>query len=236
MRMRRKSRLDERIEGCDKHLLFSEFKGFYSKDEQEKYTLTDYRKVFGNENPVWLDLGCGKGGFALETAKLNPEINIIGVEKISNVIIEGLERAMVENPENCAFLNCGIENLRYHIPENSVSRIFLNFSCPYPKNTYKNRRLTYYRYLELYKKLLTKGGDIRLKTDNADFFTYSLQSFSENGFKLRNISLCYKRGDEKDDVETEYEKLFRSKGMNIYRVEAYIGATHSEKDNNKKGL
>ena len=170
MRMRRKSRLDERITECGEHLLITEGCDFYKKPEQEKYDIIDLKKVFGNDNPVMLEIGCGKGGFAFKIAEKYPEINFIAVEKISNVIIEACEKADREKPKNLRFMNVAAENLLYYLGEHSISVIFLNFSCPYPKYTYRNRRLTYFRYLDIYKKLLIKGGEIRLKTDNRGFF------------------------------------------------------------------
>lgn len=220
--MRRKSRLDERITECGEHLLITEGCDFYKKPEQEKYDIIDLKKVFGNDNPVMLEIGCGKGGFAFKIAEKYPEINFIAVEKISNVIIEACEKADREKPKNLRFMNVAAENLLYYFGEHSISRIFLNFSCPYPKYTYRNRRLTYFRYLDIYKKLLIKGGEIRLKTDNRGFFEFSLQSLSENGFILKNITLDLHAGDLTDNIETEYEKMFVAEGKPIYKLEAYL--------------
>ena len=220
--MRRKSRLDERITECGEHLLITEGCDFYKKSEQEKYDIIDLKKVFGNDNPVMLEIGCGKGGFAFKIAEKYPEINFIAVEKISNVIIEACEKADREKPKNLRFMNVAAENLLYYLGEHSISVIFLNFSCPYPKYTYRNRRLTYFRYLDIYKKLLIKGGEIRLKTDNRGFFEFSLQSLSENGFILKNITLDLHAGDLTDNIETEYEKMFVAEGKPIYKLEAYL--------------
>lgn len=220
--MRRKSRLDERITECGEHLLITEGCDFYKKPEQEKYDIIDLKKVFGNDNPVMLEIGCGKGGFAFKIAEKYPEINFIAVEKISNVIIEACEKADREKPKNLRFMNVAAENLLYYLGEHSISVIFLNFSCPYPKYTYRNRRLTYFRYLDINKKLLIKGGEIRLKTDNRGFFEFSLQSLSENGFILKNITLDLHAGDLTDNIETEYEKMFVAEGKPIYKLEAYL--------------
>ena len=220
--MRRKSRLDERITECGEHLLITEGCDFYKKPEQEKYDIIDLKKVFGNDNPVMLEIGCGKGGFAFKIAEKYPEINFIAVEKISNVIIEACEKADREKPKNLRFMNVAAENLLYYLGEHSISVIFLNFSCPYPKYTYRNRRLTYFRYLDIYKKLLIKGGEIRLKTDNRGFFEFSLQSLSENGFSVDNLSLDLHADDYADNIETEYEKMFVAEGKPIYKLEAYL--------------
>ncbi len=220
--MRRKSRLDERISACGKHLIRRELGGFYDLAEQDKFDFIDLREEFGNDNPVMLEIGSGKGGFAFGHSEKFPDINLIAVEKISNVIIEACEKADELDPKNLRFMNVGAENLIYYLKEGSISRIYLNFSCPYPKFTYRNRRLTYYRYLEIYKKLLIKGGEIHLKTDNRGFFEFSLQSFSENGFILKNISLDLHKDNFADNIETEYEKMFSAQGKPIYRAEAYL--------------
>ncbi len=220
--MRRKSRLDERIAACGKHLIRRELDDFYNLDEKDKFDFVDYTEEFGNENPVMLEIGSGKGGFAFAHSEKYPEINLIAVEKISNVIIEACEKADELNPKNLLFMNVGAENLLYYLKEGTISRIYLNFSCPFPKFTYRNRRLTYYRYLEIYKTLLKKGGEIHLKTDNRNFFEYSLQSFSENGFIIKNVSLDLHKDNFGDNIETEYEKMFSAQGKPIYRVEAYL--------------
>lgn len=222
--MRRKSRLDERVETAarGKHLLVVEGREFYDKPENERSRIFDLKKVFGNDNPVRLEIGCGKGGFAFEIARRYPEINFIAVEKISNVIIDACEKADEIKPENLRFMNCCAENLPYYLPESSIEKIYLNFSCPYPKFTYRNRRLTYYRYLETYKKLLVKSGEIEIKTDNRKFFEFSLQSFSENGYLLKDISLDLHSDDLKDNIETEYEKMFVLQGKIIYKATAYL--------------
>ena len=222
MRMRKKSNLDERMDNLDGHLLIREPLNFYSLPQEKRYNLFDISSVFGNYSPLWLELGAGKGKFAFETALKHPKINLIAVEKISNVIVEPCERAMIENPTNLAFMNCEVENLLYYLSEHCADRIFLNFSCPYPKYTYRNRRLTYYRYLEIYKKLLTDNGEIHFKTDNRKFFEFSLQSFSENGYKIKNVSLDLHADDYPDNVTTEYEDMFVSLGKPIYRLEAYL--------------
>lgn len=220
--MRRKNNLEERLALCKNSLLYIEGEEFYHKDVKDRFNILNLEEVFKNPNPIWLEIGCGKGQFALQTAKLNPNINVIAVEKISNVILSACERAEIEKPLNCKFLNCSAENLGYYLKNGSVERIFLNFSCPYPKHTYRNRRLTYHRFLSIYKALLAKDGEIHLKTDNAGFFEFSIESLSENGFKIKNVSLDLHNSDFKGNIETEYERLFSSQGKPIYRLEAYL--------------
>lgn len=223
MRMRRKSRLDERLAECDRHLLYVEGGEFYKKTNEEKLNILDLVSVFGNSADVYLDLGCGRGNFTLQAAKNYPERNFIGVEKISNVIIEGAERAKAENPDNCMFLNCFVENLVYHLPQSSIKGIYLNFSCPYPKKTYTNRRLTYPRYLDLYKYLLKDGGEIRLKTDSEEFFEYSTDTLKSNGFEITYATAdLHSSPYSVENIETDYEKNFLKQGKKIFMLIAKI--------------
>lgn len=222
MRMRRKSNLESRLQKCSDYLLFIETDEFYQKEESDKFNIIDLKKTFKKEQPLWLEIGCGKGQFALETARRNENVNIIAVEKISNVILSACERAQIEGPKNCKFLNCSAENLNYYFNDGVVDRIFLNFSCPYPKKTYKNRRLTYYRFLDVYKKILNKKGEIHLKTDNMEFFEFSIQSLSENGFIIKNVSLDLHNSKFEGNVITEYESIFLAQGKPIYRLEAHL--------------
>ena len=222
MRMRRKKHLEDRMLSADAFLIAGQNDGFYALTEADRYAILDFSEIFGNNNPLWLELGAGKGAFAFELAARNPDKNVVAVEKISNVIIEALERADREKPTNCRFMNCSVENLKYYIADGVVERIFLNFSCPYPKKSYRNRRLTNERFLRLYKKLLVKNGEIHFKTDNREFFEYSLQTLSENGFILKNISLDMTSENFPENIETEYEKMFRAQGKKIYRVEALL--------------
>ena len=133
-----------------------------------------------------------------------------------------IERAKAEDPANCMFMNCSAEILGYFIKPHTIERIFLNFSCPYPKSTYKNRRLTYYRFLDIYKQLLKENGEIHFKTDDKDFFSFSVQSFSENGFIIKNVSLDLNEKNFPENIVTEYEAMFREIGKPIYRLEAHL--------------
>ena len=219
--MRRKSNLDERLKSCDHHLILVEGGEFYKKTEEEKYRILSLSEIFKNDNEVYLDLGCGNGEFSLSSAKNYPEKNFIGVEKISNVLIVGAERAKEENPNNCAFLNCAVENLNYYLPKNSISGIFLNFSCPYPKGTYKKRRLTHPRFLSLYTYLLKDGGTISLKTDSEDFFEFSKENLLSCDyiidFETRDL---YGSAEITDNISTEYERHFLEIGKKILKLVA----------------
>lgn len=220
MRMRRKKYLDERLADCGSVNLgwlvdyVAEMRG-----EQQQRTL-DVKEIFGNENPVHLEVGCGKGGFAVQIAKQNPDINYIAVEMARNVIVSAMELAIKENLPNLKFLMGKAEYLEKFFPENSVDRIYLNFSCPYPKETYKKHRLTHSGFLAIYKRILVENGEIHQKTDNMKLFEFSIESFSECGYKLKNVSLDLHNSGFEGNIVTEYEKRFSEAGFPIYRLEA----------------
>ena len=149
MRMRRKKYLDERLDACGNvNLGWLVDYAAEQRGETQQRTL-DVREIFGNDNPVHLEVGCGKGGFAVEAARRNPDINFIAVEMARNVIVSAMELAVKENLPNLKFLMGKAEYLEKFFPENSVERIYLNFSCPYPKETYKKHRLTHPVFLEI---------------------------------------------------------------------------------------
>ncbi len=220
MRMRKKKNLDSRLDECREYLLETEeeIKDFSKAGENKK--IFDYKSIFGNDNPVRLEIGCGKGQFILETAKRNPDINFIAIEKVQNVIVAACEKVKKEQLPNVRFMACCAEYLPNYIPENSVELIYLNFSCPFPKAKYARHRLTHRYFLDIYRKLLKKGGEIHQKTDNMHFFEFSVQEFSQSGFGIKNVSLDLHASDFEGNVVTEYEKRFSDLGQPIYRLEA----------------
>lgn len=222
MRMRKKKNLEKRLLSCENNLLTPRSDDLNSVTAIDKKEYFDFKEMFGNDNPVELEIGCGKGGFICKLAKQNPDKNFIAVEKIGNVIVNGCERAEKENIKNIIFLKCGAEYLPKYFPENSIDNIYLNFSCPYPKKRYENHRLTNGRFLNLYKMFLKKDGMIFQKTDNMHFFEYSIAEFSQNGYALQNVSLDLHNSDFENNIMTEYEKRFSDLGQPIYRLEAYL--------------
>lgn len=224
MRMRRKARLDERLAACEasgKLLILNVDDRHFQRAVVEKEYL-DFEGLFGNKNPVVLEIGAGKGQFCCELAKREPNINIVAVEKSSNVIVDAAEKAISLGPPNLVLLRCDAEYLEKYIPEKSVARIYLNFSCPFPKKSYAPHRLTHRKFLEIYKKILADGGEIHQKTDNREFFEFSLEELSQSGFALKNVSLDLHNSGFEGNIVTEYEQKFTEMGMPIYRLEAYI--------------
>lgn len=222
-RMRKKRHFDSRMAASEKWLLARGAGGILNmKEAAENYrALIDYSAVFGNDNPVDLEIGCGKGGFVCELAKRNPSRNYIALEMVTNVVISAMENAERQNAENVRFLNIRAECLQCYIPEGSIETIYLNFSTPLPKLGYATQRLTHRNFLEIYKKLLKEGGKIIQKTDNRDFFDFSLEEYRAAGFALENVSYhLHENGNPEWNIVTEYERKWVEQGLPIHRVEA----------------
>ncbi len=223
MRMRKKRNFDARMEACGE-LLLAKGAGeiLNMKEAAEKYrALVDFSKAFGNDNPVALEIGCGKGGFICQLAKTMPNVNYLALEKMSNVILTPMEEVRAQGIENIRFLNIRAECLPCYIPEGSLDYIYLNFSTPLPKLGYATQRLTHRNFLQMYKKLLKKGGKIVQKTDDRDFFDFSLEEYKACGYELENV--CYdlhEYGNPKWNIVTEYEQKWVERGLPIHRVEA----------------
>ena len=225
MRMRKKRNFDARMEACGDLLLAKGANGILNmKEAAENYrALIDFSKAFGNEHPVALEIGCGKGGFVIELAKGDDKVNYLALEKMSNVILTPMEEVKKQGIENIRFLNIRAECLPCYIPEGSLDRIYLNFSTPLPKLGYATQRLTHRNFLEVYKKLLKKGGRILQKTDDRDFFEFSLEEYRACGFALKNVTYdLHENGNPSWNVVTEYERKWVEQGLPIHRVEAVL--------------
>ncbi len=221
MRMRKKKHLEERLAECDNIIrLISDDCNVLTAIQKKDYI--DTNSLFGNDNPVVLEIGCGKGKFSCELAKREPNINVLALEKCANVLVMASENAIKENITNLKFLHVGAEYLEKYIKPQSIERIYLNFSCPYPKKRYENHRLTNERFLKSYDVILRKGAEIHQKTDNMHFFEYSIEQLTGYGFSLKNISLDLHNSGFEGNIETEYEQKFSSLGMPIYRLEAFM--------------
>ena len=216
--MHKKSHLEERLTACGSILTVADLTQKNMKLAAQEGKLLIYASVFPNSNPVHLEIGCGKGGFVNKMATLHPDVNFLAVEKISNVMIEACESALSLGIKNVHFLICAAEVLPKYIPENSVERIYLNFSNPLPKLGYVKQRLTNPRFLEIYKKLLVTGGEIWQKTDDEAFFDYSLASYEEAGLKILSVCRDLEAHPFEGNVITEHERRFMDKGKKIFRA------------------
>ena len=178
--------------------------------------------IFGNDNPIRIEVGMGKGQFITTLAQQNPNINYIGIEKYSSVLVRALEKtdAMETQPENLRFIRMDAENICNMFAKHEVDGIYLNFSDPWPPNRQRKRRLTWRAYLEVYDEILRQQGDLCFKTDNQRFFEWSLQEICQFGWLIQNISLDLHNSDFEGNVMTEYEEKFSAEGYRIYRLEA----------------
>lgn len=209
MRMRKKKHGAERIEACSELLI------------RRVDDLKDgFGGVFPEERPLHLEIGCGKGNFAVGMAEKYPEVNFIAMERVADVCCIALEKAMAAKEsrpaDNLRFLIGDARLLDESFPENSLDCIYLNFSDPWPKAGHAKRRLTHRSFLDIYKKLLKEDGILRFKTDNVGLFDFSLEEFADYGAEIlwqtRDLHASEKNAD---NVMTEYEKNFSEKGFPI---------------------
>lgn len=226
MRMRHKKNLGERLEKCESILykIMCEDRNFETTINEKDYF--DFKKIFGNTNPVHMEIGCGKGQFIAEIAQRNPDINYIAVEKTADVIVLACEKVLERGLKNVFFVKGSAEYLPKYIPEKSIDRIYLNFSCPFPKAKYAKHRLTHAYFLNIYAPLLSENGEIHQKTDNMHFFEFSIEQFSQEGWLIENVSLDLHNSNFEGNIVTEYEYRFSSMGQPIYRLEAKLRKSH----------
>lgn len=218
--MRKKHNLEERIAACSDVMLYMQNQNEHANDPLDESLFFDSMRVFGNNNPLHLEIGCGKGAFVLEIAQRNPDINYVAIEKTPNVLITGMERLKELGLKNVRFCLGQAEYLDHLFREGAADRLYLNFSCPFPKETYARHRLTHTRFLEIYRRVLKKGAEIHQKTDNMRLFEFSIEHFSANGFVMKNVSLDLHKSGFEGNIMTEYETRFTSMGLPIYRLEA----------------
>lgn len=209
MRMRKKKNCAARIERCgDIRIIDPEqYKGSWSE-------------VFGNDNPIHIEIGCGKGAFVTGMAQLHPDVNFIAIEKVEDVIVMAMEKAVNLGLSNVRFMDMDAERIEEFFEKGEIKRIYLNFSDPWKKNKQAKRRLTHKNFLDRYKNVLNAGDFIWFKTDNMKLFEFSLNSFAQEDFKMQNITLDLHNSGFEGNVITEYEQRFLDLGQPIYRLEA----------------
>lgn len=177
--------------------------------------------VFGNENPVHIEIGMGKGQFIMTLAEENPDINYIGIEKYSSVLVRAIEKQEEKDLPNLFFIRMDAENIADVFAAGEVGRIYLNFSDPWPKDRHAKRRLTSLQFLERYEKILDREGHVIFKTDNRDLFDFSLEQVREaSHWILLNYTYDLHHSEYvAGNIMTEYETRFVEKGNAICRME-----------------
>ncbi|MBF0710141.1 MULTISPECIES: tRNA (guanosine(46)-N7)-methyltransferase TrmB [unclassified Gemella] len=182
----------------------------------------NWNNIFKNSNLIHLEIGTGKGQFIFNLAKKNPNINFIGLETQPTILSYLLDKIEGENVSNLRLILADANNVVNYFAEGEISKLYLNFSDPWPKTRHEKRRLTFKKFLKQYEYILNGAKLIAQKTDNMELFEYSLWSYSNYGFKINNISLDLTNSKyEKENLHTEYEDKFIKKGNNIYYVEVY---------------
>ena len=178
-----------------------------------------WREVFGNDNPIHIEVGMGKGKFLTELAQLNPNINYIGIEKYSSVLIRAVEKREQIELSNLFFIRMDSEDINDVFAEGEIDQIYLNFSDPWPKDRHAKRRLTSHQFLHRYDQFLKRDGVIIFKTDNKALFDFSLEEVPVAGWKLENYTYDLHHSEYNEgNVMTEYEEKFSSMGNPICRM------------------
>lgn len=182
----------------------------------------DWAAVFGNSNPIHVEIGTGKGQFITGMARQYPHVNFVGIELSKSVIVSAGQKVIASEHPNVRLVLGDAAGISQFFLQNGVETIYLNFSDPWPKNRHEKRRLTYRTFLEQYEYILSPDGKLVLKTDNSGLFAYSLVSFSQYGMTLEDVSLDLHAENDPTNVETEYEEKFSAKGHPIYRCQAHF--------------
>lgn len=171
-----------------------------------------FKELFNNDNPIYVEIGMGKGQFIYQNAKKYKDINFIGIERFDSIMAKAILK--MEKLDNLILIKYDA-NLIDDLFDHEIDKIYLNFSDPWPKNRHENRRLTSKLFLEKYKNIFKDKERIEVRTDNRDFFLYSVESLGDMGYLLNDVSFNYQAPDL---IMTEYESKFRGKGANIYHL------------------
>lgn len=176
--------------------------------------------IFGNENPIHIEIGMGKGQFIMQLAKDHPDINYIGIERYSSVLLRALQKMEIEPLPNIRFLCMDASIITEVFDEEEVAKIYLNFSDPWPKERHAKRRLTSRQFFERYDKILARNGVVEFKTDNDDLFAFSMEEVAEAGWTLdaHTFDLHHDPVLNEGNVMTEYEEKFSSLGHPIHKL------------------
>ena len=179
----------------------------------------NWQQVFGNDHPVHIEIGMGKGRFICKMAKTHPDINYIGIEKYSSVLLRAIQKMEEEPLPNLLFIRMDAENIDEVFGLDEVDRIYLNFSDPWPKDRHAKRRLPSKEFLARYDRFLKKDGVLEFKTDNRGLFDFAVEELPQAGWKLVKITYDLHHDEEmmQGNVMTEYEQKFSSMGNPIYK-------------------
>lgn len=178
--------------------------------------INNWNKVFNNNNPIYIEIGMGKGKFIIENAINNPDINYIGIEKFDSVIVRAIEKVEQLDIPNLKFIRMDATRID-EVFNKEIDKIYLNFSDPWPKDRHAKRRLTSSIFLEKYDKVFRNDNIIEMKTDNIDLFNYSVDSLKEYGYNIEYITNDLHKEDV-DNIMTEYEERFSKLNIKINKL------------------
>ena len=193
--------------------------------ESSNYVVLDYKeyrgnynKLFKNNNPIYVEIGMGKGKFIIDNAMKYQNINFIGIEKYDSVVVRAIQKLEDKDIPNLKIIRMDALEIT-DVFDKEVSRIYLNFSDPWPKDRHEHRRLSSDIFLKKYDLIFKDNKNIVMKTDNRNLFEYSVKSFVNYGYKINDISLDLHQANYPDNIMTEYEEKFVSKGSPIYMID-----------------
>ncbi|MEY8237798.1 tRNA (guanosine(46)-N7)-methyltransferase TrmB [Lachnospiraceae bacterium 66-29] len=188
--------------------------------QESEHTKGQWHTIFGNQNPLHIEIGMGKGKFIMALARQNPQINYVGIEKYSSVLLRALQKMEAEPLENIRFIRMDAENICEMFDHEEVAQIYLNFSDPWPKDRHAKRRLTSHQFFERYQQILASNGTVEFKTDNTALFDFSLEEVKEAGWKLDAFTRNLHQDNTmmEGNVMTEYEERFSKMGNPIYKL------------------
>lgn len=212
MRLRRKPWVDEAIHEFDAFVFSRDME---LGEEQKGH----WQDIFGRKAPLHVELGTGKGDFISQLAAKHPEINFIGIEAQQDVLYSAAKKIAASELSNVRLLVFDINNIENIFAPAEVDRFYINFCDPWPKKRHAKRRLTHVGFLEKYRRLLKKTGELHFKTDNRPLFDFSLEQFAEAGLKTRDVSFDLHAENRPDNIMTEYERKFSGFGEKINRCE-----------------
>lgn len=195
----------------------SEHKTFVDIDESHQLNI---KSRFKKQQPIHLEIGTGMGRFITTLAARHPEINFVGVELDKNIMIRVVEKAIEMELDNLQLVLLDANHLRTYFNADEISQIYLNFSDPWPKNRHEKRRLTHKNFLVQYKEILKDDGILQFKTDNRGLFEFSLEHLNNFGMTFHEINLNVHEMESLENIRTEYEDKFSSRGNLIYQLKA----------------
>lgn len=186
--------------------------------EPQKYK-GKWNEIFGNDHPIRIEIGMGKGRFIMDLARLNPQVNYVGIEKYSSVLLRGIQKMEADPLPNLYFIRMEAEEIADVFGKEEVERIYLNFSDPWPKDRHAKRRLPSGEFLGRYDRILAGNGVIEFKTDNRDLFQFALNELEPAGWRLEQMTedLHHNAAMMQGNIMTEYEERFSAMGNPIYK-------------------